>query len=122
MLLLAISMSGQFLWHTLRLRVGFYTQRFVGEISSRFAGTVRENLTLWDPTVPEIDLVQACIDAAIHELILNMPGGYDAQLNEGGTNMSGGQRQRLEIARALVRNPAVLVLDEATSDLDAETE
>ncbi len=87
-----------------------------------FAGTVRENLTLWDSTVPEIDLVQACTDAAIHDLILNMPGGYDAVLNEGGTNMSGGQRQRLEIARALVRNPAILVLDEATSALDAETE
>lgn len=87
-----------------------------------FAGTVRENLTLWDPTVPEEDIIRACQDAVIHELILNMPGGYDAELAEGGTNMSGGQRQRLEIARALVRNPSILVLDEATSALDAETE
>jgi ATP-binding cassette, subfamily C, bacterial len=87
-----------------------------------FAGTVAENLTLWDETVPRTDIVQACQDAAINDLVLLMPGGYDAELIEAGANISGGQRQRLEIARALVRNPAILVLDEATSALDAETE
>ncbi|BAY44849.1 ABC transporter-related protein [Scytonema sp. HK-05] len=87
-----------------------------------FAGTVRENLTLWDSTVSQTDLVRACSDAVIHDLIESMPGGYDAKLIEGGMNISGGQRQRLEIARAMVRNPAVLVMDEATSALDAQTE
>ena len=87
-----------------------------------FAGSVSENLTLWDNTVPRNDVVQACKDAAIDDLIRLMPGGYDSELIESGANISGGQRQRLEIARALVRNPAILVLDEATSALDAETE
>ncbi|BAY28956.1 ABC transporter-related protein [Nostoc carneum NIES-2107] len=87
-----------------------------------FAGTIRENLTLWDATVPEVDLIQACEDAAINDLILSLPNKFDAELIEGGMNISGGQRQRLEIARALIKNPQVLVLDEATSALDAETE
>ncbi len=87
-----------------------------------FAGTVRDNLTLWDTTIPDGNLIQACRDAAIHDTILSMAGGYSAELLEGAANLSGGQRQRLEIARALVNNPAILVMDEATSALDTETE
>ena len=89
---------------------------------SMFEESIKDNLTLWNHTVQEHDLVQAARDAAIHADLADRPGGYASMVEEGGRNFSGGQRQRMEIARALVLNPAIMVLDEATSALDATTE
>ncbi|MBP0448678.1 NHLP family bacteriocin export ABC transporter peptidase/permease/ATPase subunit [Kitasatospora sp. RG8] len=95
---------------------------FVDQDVFLFEGTVRDNITLWDTSIPDDQVIAALRDAAVYDVVSSRPGGIYAQVEEDGRNFSGGQRQRLEIARALVRNPRLLVLDEATSALDAETE
>ncbi|PJM92672.1 NHLP family bacteriocin export ABC transporter peptidase/permease/ATPase subunit [Streptomyces sp. CB01373] len=95
---------------------------FVDQDVFLFEGTVRDNVALWDPSIPDDAVVEALRDAALYEVVTRRPGGIHSRVEQDGRNFSGGQRQRLEIARALVRRPSILVLDEVTSALDGETE
>lgn len=95
---------------------------FVDQDICLFDGTVRNNLTLWDSSIPIAVIEQAIKDAALEQLIIMRPGGLEDQIINSGVNFSGGQRQQLEIARALTTEPSLLVLDEATASLDASTE
>lgn len=84
--------------------------------------SIRDNLCLWRDHLTDEQLLNACCDAQLMEVIESLPDGLNSCLSEGGRNLSGGQRQRLELARALLQDPTILILDEATSALDAETE
>lgn len=87
-----------------------------------FKGSIQENISFWDHRIPETQIIQSAHDAEIHETIAERVDAYDGAVTERGANFSGGQRQRLEIARALTLNPSVLLMDEATSALDPKSE
>ncbi len=87
-----------------------------------FEDIVAANIKMWDESIEDFEMILACRDAQIHDVIMDRPKGYRHKLVSGGKDFSGGQKQRMEIARALAQEPTVIILDEATSALDAKTE
>ena len=103
--------------HALRDQVSMVLQKNV-----LFAGTIKENLRWGDPNATDEEMVHACRLACAHDFITAFPDGYDTYIEQGGTNVSGGQKQRLCIARALLKKPKILILDDSTSAVDTHTD
>ena len=101
----------------LRERIGMVLQNNV-----LFSGTIRENLLWGDPNATEEDMIQAAKNAQAYDFIMSFPDGFDTYIDQGGVNVSGGQKQRLCIARAMLRHPSILILDDSTSAVDSATE
>ena len=87
-----------------------------------FEDTIANNIKMWDSTIEDFEMIMAARDARLHEDIMQRDGGYQYRITEGGKDFSGGQRQRMEIARVLAQDPTIIIMDEATSALDARTE
>lgn len=102
---------------SLRKRIGVVLQQ-----TTLFSGTIHENIAYGRPDANRDEVVVAAKSAQAHDFIMNMPEGYDSFVEERGSNLSGGQKQRIAIARALLINPAILILDDSTSAVDMETE
>lgn len=102
---------------TLRNQVAMVLQKNV-----LFSGTIKENLRWGDENASDDEIVEACKDACAHDFIMNFPDGYDTDLGQGGVNVSGGQKQRLCIARALLKKPKIIILDDSTSAVDTATD
>ena len=102
---------------TLRGKIGVVLQN-----NTLFSGTIRENLLWGSPNASEEEMIAAACDAQAHDFIMSFPKGYDTELGQGGVNVSGGQKQRLCIARAMLKKPDILILDDSTSAVDSGTE
>ena len=102
---------------TLRNQVAMVLQK-----NELFSGTIKENLRWWDENATDEEIIKACKLAQAHDFIKSFEEGYDTHIEQGGTNVSGGQKQRLCIARALLKKPKILILDDSTSAVDTKTD
>ncbi len=104
-------------FHDIRKNISLVSQHPV-----LFRGTIMENIRMGKPGATDLEVIEASKQASAHEFITSMPDGYETELGDGGSGLSGGQRQRVTIARAFLKNAPILILDEATASLDAESE